>query len=97
MDSNTAVVKAMEKLERLNLPILVRANIEDSLMKDLILPDLDLGERPIITAEFDVDLVSVQIGQRDWQWNKETGDMVHCGTFMTSAQEVQEPEGAGAF
>jgi len=49
---------------------------------DLILPTLKLKDPTPIKVEITDKYVILCVGPRDWQWNKETGEMVGAGTAL---------------
>lgn len=49
---------------------------------DLIIPMLKFGNSCPIKIEIEDRWVRLQIGPRDFEWNRKTGDLVHTGTML---------------
>lgn len=60
-------------------------------VKDLILPMLKLQDPTPIKVKFDEKYLYLFIGSRDWQWNRETGEMIGAGTSLCNAFEGDAP------
>lgn len=81
-EADVAIVEAMNQTKKLGLSQEVQSSVEKTLREDPILPTLKLGSIPkvIVRFEKDEEEVSVQIGQRDWTWDKMTGEKTSSGT-----------------
>ena len=55
--------------------------------QDLILPVIKLPDPCPIRIEIKDDYVLLYIGQRDWQWDSETGELVGCGTTLVNKKD----------
>jgi hypothetical protein len=61
---------------------------------DIVLPMLTLPDPCNILIDIDEDLntVSLLIGQRDWTWDKRTGELIGCGTLITGMSSLTKPK-----
>ena len=57
---------------------------------DVILPELDLPNPCPIRIVVEDKHVFLYIGPRDWQWERDTGEMVGSGTRLATSEP--EPE-----
>ncbi len=57
--------------------------VETYTHNDLIIPILNLHKQKEVEIGIDItkDEVSLQIGPRDWQWDRKTGELIGCGTM----------------
>ena len=51
---------------------------------DMVLPIMNLQKlkKVRVVVEVTDDEVSLQVGARDWQWSRKTGELLGCGTFL---------------
>jgi len=59
--------------------------------QDLIPPMLKLSDPCSVKVRITDKHVFLFVGQRDWQWNLETGEMVGAGTAMCASIESDAP------
>lgn len=59
---------------------------------DIILPMLTLPDPCKIIIEIDEDLneVSLQVGNREWVWDKNTCELIGCGTLITNTSNKKK-------
>jgi hypothetical protein len=50
--------------------------------QDRIIPMLTFSDPTEIRIDISEDNVVLQVGPRDWQWDRKTGEMVGCGTML---------------
>jgi hypothetical protein len=58
--------------------------VETFTTEDQILAGLKLSSPVIITVEFTDDVVTLQIGQRDFEWDRKTKELIGAGTFLNA-------------
>ena len=55
--------------------------------QDLVLPIIKLPDPCPISIKILKDHIFLFVGQRDWQWDLETGELVGCGTTLVSEKD----------
>lgn len=69
--------------------------IEVYTTSDLILSEVTLPSPCSISIKVIRDSVILQVGPRDWQWSRETGELIASGTALTEdakATEFKDPD-----
>lgn len=59
---------------------------------DQIMSMLKFPEKCEISIDIDEEnnSVTLQVGPRDWEWDKTTGEMIGCGTMLGNYEEEDE-------
>ena len=63
------------------------------IQKDIILPDLQLPNPCTVRIKIDEKNVCLYVGPRDWQWDRESGKFIGCGTCLCAAAQEKEESG----
>ena len=61
--------------------------------EDMILALLKFPNPATIRVTVDTKYVRLFLGQRDWQWDRDTGELVGAGTLLTDSSKQQKPTG----
>ena len=57
------------------------------LVNDPIVARLKLPDPCNISVRVSDSYISLCVGQRDWQWDRESGELTDTGTYLTSADD----------